>query len=324
MHAFRRLVSLVAGVAFCAALQANAQGYPAKPIRVVVPWPPAGIVDVAGRVIAERAQAELGQPMIIESKPGAGGMIGADLVAKSAADGYTLLLTSTALNMNAALSGSKSLDVAKAFESIRLVAWAPSILVAYPGLKLNSVKDLVAQARANPGRMSYASAGNGSPAHFAAEMFRSEAGIAIVHVPYKGAPQAMTDQIAGRVDFHLANATVALPQIKAGKVVALAITSEKRSALLPDVPTMAEAGFPETKASQWLGYFAPAGTPREIVDRVSAAIGKAILDPAVQAALARQAMDVEADSSPASFAALMRTDLQRWQSIVKSAGIKPD
>lgn len=322
MHAFRCFVTTVASVAFCAALQANAQVYPAKAVRVVVPWPPAGIVDVAGRVIAERAQAELGQPMIIENKPGAGGMIGADLVAKSAPDGYTLLLTSTGLNMNAALGGSISIDVPKAFEPIRLVAWAPSILVAYPGLKLNSVKDLVAQAKANPGRMSYASAGNGSPAHFAAEMFRSEAGIAVVHVPYKGAPQAMIDQIAGRVDFHFANATVALPQIKAGKVVALAITSEKRSALLPDVPTMAEAGFPETKASQWLGYFAPAGTPREIVDRVSAAIGKAILDPAVQTALARQAMDVEADSSPESFAALMRTDLQRWQRIVKSAGIK--
>jgi len=321
-HVANIVATVVGALAFCAASLASAQGYPAKPIRVMVPWPPAGIVDVAGRVIAERVQAELGQPMIIENKPGAGGMIGADLVAKSAADGYTLLLTSTGLNMNAALGGPISIDVPNAFEPIRLVAWAPSVLVAYPGLKMNSVKDLVAHAKANPGRMSYASAGNGSPAHFAAEMFRSEAGIAIVHVPYKGAPPAMADQIAGRVDFHFANATVALPQIKAGKVVALAITTEKRSALLPEVPTMAEAGFPETKASQWLGYLAPAGTPREIVDRVSAAIGKAISDPAVQSAFARQAMDVEADSSPASFRALMRADLQRWQSIVKSAGIK--
>lgn len=320
----RRLALMAGALTLCAALQANAQGYPAKPIRVVIPWPPAGIVDVAGRVIAERAQAQLGQTIVIENKPGAGGMIGADLVAKSAPDGYTLLLTSTALNMNAAMGGPNAFDVAKAFEPIRLVAWAPSILVTHPGSKMTSVKDLVAQAKANPGRMTYGSAGNGSPAHFAAEMLRSEAGIAILHVPYKGAPQAMTDQIAGRFDFHFANATVALPQVKSGKIVALAITAEKRSALLPDVPTMTEAGFPETKANQWLGYFAPAGTPREIVDRVSAAVGKAIQDPAAQATLARQAIDVDADSSPARFAALMKTDLQRWQGIVKSAGIKPE
>ncbi|HEY5637734.1 MAG TPA: tripartite tricarboxylate transporter substrate binding protein [Burkholderiales bacterium] len=305
-----------------ASLNVGAQAYPDKPIKVVVPWPPSGIVDIAGRVIGEKVQAELGQTIIIENKPGAGGMIGADIVARSDPDGYTLLLTSTALNMNTALGRKMSVDVSKAFSTIRVVAWAPSILVAYPGLKLSSVNNLVSLAKSKPGELTYASAGNGSPAHFAAEMFRSEVGIDVVHVPYKGAPPAMNDQIAGRVTFHFANATVALPQIKAGKVTALAITAGKRSALVPNVPTMAEAGYPDFKASQWLGYFAPAGTPKEIVERLAAAIGKALENPDVRTALERQAMDVESDSSPEAFAALMKTDLARWQAVVKKANIK--
>jgi tripartite-type tricarboxylate transporter receptor subunit TctC len=172
--------------------------------------------------------------------------------------------------------------------------------------------------------VTYASAGNGSPAHFAAEMFRREVGINIVHVPYKGAPAAMNDQVAGRVDFHFANATVALPQIKAGKVTALAITAPKRSPLVPDVPTMAEAGYPEYKASQWIGYFAPAGTPRSIVDRLAGAIAKAVAQADVQATLSQQGMELDADSTPESFAAMLKADLQRWQAVVKSAGIKAD
>ncbi len=323
MPTFRSLLVATTGaVALAAAAHAGAQEYPTKPIKVVVPWPAGGIVDIAGRVIGEKAQAELGQPMVIENKPGAGGMIGADLVARAEPDGYTLALTSTALNMNAALGRKLSVDVSKAFEPIRIVAWAPSILVAYPGLNLKSVADLVALAKSKPGELTYASAGNGSPAHFAAEMFRSVVGIDIIHVPYKGAPPAMNDQIAGRVTFHFANATVALPQIKAGKVTALAITAEKRSPLVPDVPTMAEAGYPDFKASQWLGYFAPAGTPRAVVDKLAAAIGKAVADPEVRAALERQAMEIDATSTPDSFSALMQPDLARWQNVVKTANIK--
>ena len=316
--------SIAATIAFAAASEVCAQEYPAKPIMVIVPWPASGIVDIAARAIGQKVQAELGQPMIIDNKPGAGGMIGADIVARAAPDGYTLLLTSSGLNMNAALGQKISKDVATAFAPIRAVAWAPSILVAYPGLKLASVKDLVAMAKSKPGKMSYASAGIGSPAHFAAEMFRSEAGIEVFHVPFKGAPPAMIDQIAGRIDFHFANATVALPQIKAGAVTALAITADKRSALAPDVPTMAEAGYPDFKAGQWLGYFAPADTPRRIVDRLTAAIGNALKDPGVQAALGRQAMEIDSESTPASFSEMMKADLRRWQGVVKAAGIKLD
>lgn len=323
MLTFRTLLVATTGaMALAAAVHAGAQAYPTKPIKVVVPWPAGGIVDIAGRVIGEKAQAELGQPMVIENKSGAGGMIGADAVARADPDGYTLALTSTALNMNAALGRKLSTDVSKAFEPIRIVAWAPSILVTYPGLNLKSVADLVALAKAKPGELTYASAGTGSPAHFAAEMFRSTVGIDVIHVPYKGAPPAMNDQIAGRVTFHFANATVALPQIKAGTVTALAITADKRSALVPDVPTMAEAGYPDYKASQWLGYFAPAGTPRAVVEKLADAIGKAVADPEVQAALERQAMEVDRNSNPDSFAALMPSDLERWQKVVKAANIK--
>jgi tripartite-type tricarboxylate transporter receptor subunit TctC len=320
----RFLASIAAAIAFAGASEVRSQEYPTKPITVIVPWSASGIVDIAARVIGQKIQAELGQSMIIENKPGAGGMIGADVVARSAPDGYTLLVTSSGLNMNVALGQKISVEVATAFVPIRVVAWAPAILVAYPGLKLASVKDLVAMAKSKPGKMTYASAGIGSPAHFAAEMFRSEVGIDVVHVPYKGAPPAMTDQMAGRVDFHFANATVALPQIKAGTVTALAITADKRSPLAPDVPTMAEAGYPEFKAGQWIGYFAPANTPRKIVDKLVAAIGNALKDPGVQAALGRQAMEIDTDSIPGSFSELMKTDLRRWQSVVKAANIKLD
>lgn len=316
--------SIAAAIAFAGASEVCSQEYPSKPITVIVPWSASGIVDIAARVVGQKVQAELGQSMVIENKPGAGGMIGADVVARSAPDGYTLLVTSSGLNMNVALGQKISVEVATAFVPIRVVAWAPAILVAYPGLKLASVKDLVAMAKSKPGKMNYASAGTGSPAHFAAEMFRSEVGIDVVHVPYKGAPPAMTDQMAGRVDFHFANATVALPQIKAGMVTALAITADKRSPLAPDVPTMAEAGYPEFKAGQWIGYFAPANTPRKIVDKLVAAIGNALKDPGVQAALGRQAMEIDTDSTPGSFSELMKTDLRRWQSVVKAANIKLD
>ena len=315
-------IATIGALALTITSPAAAQAYPDRPIKVVVPWPAAGIVDIAGRVIADKLQTELGQPVVIDNKAGAGGMIGADSVARAAPDGYTLLLTSSGLNMNVALGRQLSVDLSKAYEPIRVVAWAPAFLVAYPGLKVDSVKDLVALAKTKPGELAYASAGTGSPAHFAAEMFRSEVGIDVIHVPYKGAPPAMNDQIAGRVAYHFANAAVALPQIKAGTVTALAITAAKRSALVPSVPTMAEAGYPGFKASQWLGFFAPAGTPKEIVDRLAVSISKVLDNPEVRADLERQAMEVDGNSTPEEFAGMMKTDLKRWQEVVTKANIK--
>lgn len=303
---------------------AVAQNYPAKPVHVVVPWPPGGLVDVAGRVVGAKLQAAMGQPFLIDNKPGAGGVIGADLVAKAEADGYTIMLTTSALNMNAAIGRKLPFNVANDFVPIAAMAYAPSILVVHPSLGVSSVKDLIALAKAKPGQLSYASAGQGTPAHLSAELLKTMMGLYIVHIPYKGAPPAMTDQIAGRIDFHFANAAVALPQIAAGKVRALAVTSAQRFAALPDVPTMAEAGVPDFEADQWIGFLAPRGTPPAVLERLLAEIQKAIGMDDVRATLAKRGMTAAAPATAAQFADYLKKDLARWAGVVKAAGIKPE
>lgn len=325
MNRFAGLASFVVTLLAAAfAPYASAQQYPNKPIRVVVPWPPGGLVDIAGRVVGERLHAALGQPFIIENKPGAGGIIGADQVAKAAPDGYTIVLTTSALNMNAALRSKLPFDVAKDFEPIAVVAYAAAILVVHPALGVSSVKELIALAKTKPGKLTYASAGTGTPAHLSAELFKSMLGLDILHVPYKGAPPAMTDQIAGRVDFHFANAAVALPQIKAGTVRALAVTSAKRFAAVPDVPTMAEAGVPKFEADQWLGYLAPRGTPRAVVERLVAEMNKALSSDEVRATLAQNGMSAAAPATPSEFGAYFKQDLAKWTNVVRVANIQPD
>jgi len=321
VHAATFAIALVAA-GF--AQHAGAQAYPAKPVQVVVPWPPGGVVDIAGRVIGPQLQASLGQTFLIDNKPGAGGVIGADLVARARADGYTIALTTSALNMNAALGQKLPFDVARDFVPIAAVAYVPSILVVHPSLGVKSVRDLIATAKAGPGKLTYASAGQGTPAHFSAELFKSMLGLDILHVPYKGAPPAMTDQIAGRVDFHFANAAVALPQVAAGKVRALAVTSSARFSAVPDVPTMAEAGVPNFEADQWIGFLAPRGTPPGLLERLHAAINKALASEEVRATLAKSGMSTAAPATPAQFAAYLEKDLAKWAGVVKAANIKPD
>lgn len=298
--------------------------YPVKPVRVIVPWPPGGLVDVAGRVIGERLQGALGQPFVIENKPGAGGIIGADQAAKAAPDGYTITLTTSALNMNAALGTKLPFEVERDFEPIAAVAYAPSVLVVHPSQGVKSVQELIALAKSRPGKLSYASAGSGTPAHLSAELFKSMLGLDIVHVPYKGAPPAMTDQIAGRVDFHFANAAVALPQVKAGKVRALAVTSAQRFAALPEAPTMIEAGVANFEADQWIGFLAPRGTPRAIVVRLASEIGKALASDKVRAALTQSGMSTAAAAASTDFGAYLKQDLAKWAGVVKSANIQPE
>ena len=312
--------------AFALALSAaaNAQDYPSKPVRVIVPWPPGGLVDAAGRVVGEKLAAALGQPFVLDNKPGAGGVIGAEQAAKAPADGYTLVLTTSALTMNAALQAKLPFDVLRDFEPIAAAAHTPQVLVAYPGLGFKSVQDLIAAAKARPGRMSYASAGNGSPAHLAGELFKSMLGLDILHVPYKGAPPAMTDQIAGRVDFHFANAAVALPQVRAGKVQGLAVASAQRAPFAPELPTMAEAGVANFEADQWVGYLAPRGTPRAVIERLNAAIGRALSSEDAKALLAQSGMAAAAPATPAQFGAALKADLARWSAVVKSANIRPE
>ncbi len=298
--------------------------FPDKPIRIVVPWPAGGLVDLPARLVGEKLQAALGQQVLVDNKTGAGGAIGADAVAKAAPDGYTLLVTTSAMSINQALGIKQPFDPIKDFEPVAIFATAPLILVTTPGKGVNSVADLIAKARKAPGNLTYASAGNGTPAHLAAEWFKATQDIDVVHVPYRGAPPAMLDQVAGRVDFHFSNAAVGLPQIAAGKVTPLAIASPKRLEQLPKVPTMIEAGVKDFDTEQWIGLLAPKGTPPELVKRLNELVRDAITAPDVRAAMSRAGIVPATPTSPEAFGGVVRADLDKWTKVVKTADIKLD
>lgn len=303
---------------------AFAQTVPGAVIRVVVPWPAGGLVDTAARQLGNRLQLALGQPVLIENRLGAGGNIGADVVAKSAPDGNTLLFTTSALTISAALGSKLPFNVLKDFEPIALVAHAPSVLVVGPAITPVSVKALIDMAKANPGKLSYASAGVGSPAHLTGEYFKNSQKLFVVHVPYTGAPGAMNDQLAGRVDFQFANATVALPQIRAGKVKALAVTSARRFESLPQVPTLIEAGIPNFEADQWLGLLAPRGIPKPIAVRLQTEVNKLLASDDFRAVLTQAGMTAAVAGSALTFDAYLQKDLARWSDVVKAQGILPE
>lgn len=324
MTRIKPAIAIASLAAFLWAAPAVAQDYPAKPVRIVVPWPAGGLVDVAARQVATRLQAALGQPVVVDNRVGAGGVIGADLVAKAPADGYTVLFTTSGLTINAALRTRMPFDAVKDLEPVAAVAYAPSVLVVQAGSNLRTVQELVAFAKSRPGSLSYASAGVGSPAHLSAELFKSQLGLFAVHIPYTGAPAAMNDQIAGRVDFHFANTAVALPQIKAGRVRALAVTSAKRLPGLPEVPTLAESAAPDFEADQWLGMLVPRGTPPAVVQRLAGEVNKALAAEDLRAALAVAGMTTAAPGTPAGFSSYFRSDLAKWAGVVKAANIQPE
>ena len=320
----RNIQSSIVLAGLLLAVSAGAQTYPSKPIRVVVPWPAGGLVDVAARQLGQRMQNTLGQPLVIENKVGAGGNIGADLVAKSAADGHTLLFTTSALTINAALRSTMPFDPVKDFERVAVVAYAPAVLVVNPNSSIRSLDDLVKTARSQPGKLSYASAGVGSPAHLMSELFKSRQNIFVVHIPYTGAPAAMNDQIAGRIDFQFANAAVALPQVKAGKVRAIAVTSTQRLSGLPDVPTMAEAGMKEFEIQQWIGLMAPQGTPAAVVNRLVSEVNTVLALNEFGQALSSSGTNSAKPGKAADFDAYFKQDLAQWVGVVKAADIKPE
>ena len=320
----RNIQSSIVLAGLLLAVSAGAQTYPSKPIRVVVPWPAGGLVDVAARQLGQRMQNTLGQPLVIENKVGAGGNIGADLVAKSAADGHTLLFTTSALTINAALRSTMPFDPVKDFERVAVVAYAPAVLVVNPNSSIRSLDDLVKAARSQPGKLSYASAGVGSPAHLMSELFKSRQNIFVVHIPYTGAPAAMNDQIAGRIDFQFANAAVALPQVKAGKVRAIAVTSTQRLSGLPDVPTMAEAGMKEFEIQQWIGLMAPKGTPAAVVNRLVSEVNTVLALNEFGQALSSSGTNSAKPGKAADFDAYFKQDLAQWVGVVKAADIKPE
>jgi tripartite-type tricarboxylate transporter receptor subunit TctC len=279
---------------------------------------------VAARQLSNRIQTAMGQAIVIDNKLGAGGNVGADQASKAAADGYTLLFTSSALTISTALRNKMPFDAIKDLERVAVVAYAPSVLVVNSNSNITSVQELIKVANANPGKLSYASAGVGSPAHLTGELFKSRQNIFILHIPYTGAPAAMTDQIAGRIDYHFANAAVALPQIKAGKVRALAVTSAQRMPGLPQVPTMAEAGVDKFEADQWLGLFAPKGTPANVIEKLVAEVNKVLVQDDFTQSLAGAGMNSAKPGKPESFDAYFKQDLAQWAQVVKSANITPE
>lgn len=321
----RREFSKWMGTAACVGMSgALAAGYPDRPVRIVVAWPGGGLVDIPARHVADHLQKALGQPFVVENKAGAGGSIGAGLVAKAPPDGYTLLVTTSAIAINRALGMPAPFDLFKSFEPVASLAHAPLILVTHPGLKVDSVAQLIELGRDKSRQLSYASAGNGSPGHLAAEWFKAATGVHAVHVPYKGAPSAMVDQISGQVDFHFANAAVALPQIQAGKIRALAVASASRARLLPEVPTMIEAGLKEFDTDQWIGLLAPRGTPAAVLDLLGTHIRRSFVGEAIGVSFARSGLSMAKSQNAASFAKEIRADAQRWESVVRQTGIKAE
>ena len=318
-----------ATIALMALAPAHAQTWPAKPVRIIVPFPPGGTTDIVARAIGVELQRMWQQPVVIENRPGAGGNIGADQVAKAAPDGYTLLMGTVGTHaINQALftqSGSKMpFDPAKDFVPITLVAGVPNVMVVNARLPVNSVEEFIAYAKARPGQLNMASSGNGTSIHLSGELFKTVTGVYMVHFPYRGSAPAITDLIAGNMTVMFDNLPSALPHIKSGRLKALAVTSRTRSPALPNVPTIEEAaGLKGFDASSWFGLFAPAGTPRAIVDKVQADVAKALAQPEVRERFVAQGAD-PGGNTPDQFAAFIRTETDKWTRVVKFSNAKVD
>lgn len=319
---FAALLTALAAVAAPAALAQDA--YPAKPIRLVVPYPPGGFTDILGRLIAEKLQAGIGQPVVVDNKGGGGSTIGTGLVANAPADGYTLLLVAPDLAINESLMANRlAYDARRSFAPVMQAAWSPMVLVSHPSLPVKTVAELIALAKAQPGKINFGSGGNGTGSHLAFELFRSRAGIDIVHVPYKGNGPATTGLLGGQVSAMFLQYAVAQPHIAAGKLGVLATPSGKRSAAMPDVPTIAESGLPGFDVLPWFGVVAPAGTPAPVVNWLHAELAKVMQRPEVRQKLASLAAEPTA-TTPKEFAAFIDSEITRWASVVKESGAKAE
>ena len=298
--------------------------WPTHPIRMVVPFPPGGPTDLVARPIAQKLSESLGQQVIVDNKGGAGGTIGADLVAKSPGDGYTLLMGTVGTQaINVALYASLSYDPARDFAPVTLVAEAPVALVAHPSVRAASVAELLALARQNPGRLTFGSAGSGTPGHLSGEIFKSMTGAQIVHVPYKGSAPAVQDLLGGQIDLMFDPVQSVLQHIKAGRIRALGVSSARRAAILPAVPTIAEAGVPGYETAAWWGVVAPAKTPREIVERLNQAIGAALGGPELKGRLRELGIET-VGLGPDAFARFQAAEIVKWGAAVNAAGAKVD
>lgn len=322
-------ILIATSVAFFSLIQmpAFAQNFPTKPIRFIVPYPPGGPLDTIARLTGQQVSQRLGQPVIIDNKPGAGGNLGADAVAKSAPDGYTILMGAVATHaINPTLYKKMPYDAAKDFAPITLLVSTPNVLVVNPSVKARSVTELIALAKREPGKLNFGSGSNGSAGHLAGELFKSMAGVDMTHVPYKGSAPAQQDLLAGQIQIMFDNLASAMPQIKAGKLAALAVTTAKRSALAPDLPTIAESGGAALAGfdiSTWFGVFAPAGTPKEIVAVLNQEFNRAIHVAEVKEKL--DAMGADAlGSTPEAFAAHIKTEASKYADVIKKSGAQVD
>ena len=318
-----RLLTALAVVFFSLFSVANAQQYPNKSVRVIVPFGAGGPADIYARFLAQRLQEPMGQSFVIDNRPGAGSIIGTDLVAKSSADGYTLLLMSNTHTVNESLVPKKPFALMKDFVPVAPINYSDLVLVVHPSLPVKSIRELVALAKAKPQGLNYASSGNGTPYHMAGELFKAMAGVDIVHIPHKGSGEARTSVMSGQVEMMLDAITTMAPMVRANRVRALGTTGLKRSTVLPDVPTIDEAGVKGYETTIWLGIMAPTGTPRLVIDRLNAEIMKIVSRPDVRKAWNEQGAE-PMSMTPGEFEKYLNADIAKWAKIVKISGAKPD
>jgi tripartite-type tricarboxylate transporter receptor subunit TctC len=320
----RRNPVLAIVAAFAVGIPAvSAQQYPAKPVRIVVPFAPGGPADIYARYVGQRLQEPLGQTFVIENRPGAGSLIGTELVAKSPADGYTLLLMSNTHTVNESLIAKKPFVLMKDFAAVSPINNSDLLLVVHPTVPAKRVKELIALAKARPGGLNYASSGNGTPYHMAGELFKAMAGVDVLHVPHKGSGEARTSVMSGQVEMMIDAITTMAPLAKAGKVRALGTTGLKRSTVMPDIPTVAESGVPGYEATIWLGLIAPAGTPRAVIDRLNGEMVKTFSRPDLRKAWNEQGAEPMI-MTPAEFEKYLNADIAKWARVVKISGAKAD
>jgi tripartite-type tricarboxylate transporter receptor subunit TctC len=324
-QALRLSIAAAAAIAACAAASRAAEpaaGYPSRPVRLMVTFPAGGGIDIIARAVAQKLVDALGQQFVVDNRGGGGGVIGTEIVARAAPDGYTLLVsTGTGFIINPLLHSKLPYDPFKDFAPVTLLAVNPTLLVVHPGLPVTSVKELIAYARGKPHQLNYASAGNGSPIHLGMELFKSLTGTDMVHVPYKGSVPALTDLVGGQVQVMLNTMPATLPHVRAGKLRALAVGSAKRARAVPDIPTVAESGVPGFEAVTWAGLSAPAKTPAAIVDKLNAAVARGLADADIVQHLSTQGAEPQ-PTTPAAFLRYMREESERARKVIQLAGIK--
>lgn len=324
-HEVNRTRRFAAGLVlalFCPLL--GAQGYPAKAVRIIVPVGTGGATDILTRTLGQRLGAAWGQQVLVDNRPGGGSNVGFEVAAKAPADGYTLLMAQPAFTVNVSLYRKLAYDPLGDFSAVTLAATGANVLVVHPSVPAQTLKDFIALAKAKPGQLSYSSSGNGTTPHLSGELFKSMAGVDVLHIPYKGAGAAVTDLLGGHVDASFVSLSAAIPQLKSRKLKALAVTSAKRSALMPELPTFSEAGLRDFDVTGWYGVLAPAGTPKEIIERLNADITRALASPEVIQTLGSFGLEPVGKNTPEEFTAYLRAEITKWAKVVKASGAKAD